>query len=70
MRFAEADVAYQHDVCLGCDEGQTEQVLDLRAVDLSIGVRGQAIPISLFRLKGRLPPADLRLHSATRVLQD
>src|SRR6202050_2386578 len=34
MRFAEADVADQDDVGLGCDEGQTEQVLDLRAVDL------------------------------------
>src|SRR6266446_5022312 len=34
MRLAEADVADQDDVGLGCDEGQTEQVLDLRAVDL------------------------------------
>src|SRR6202049_3129257 len=34
VRLAEADVAYQDDVGLGCDEGQTEQVLDLRAVDL------------------------------------
>jgi hypothetical protein len=29
-----ADVPYQDDVGLGCDEGQTEQVLDLWAVDL------------------------------------
>jgi hypothetical protein len=28
MRFAEADVADQDDVGLGCDEGETEQVLD------------------------------------------
>src|ERR1700674_6036681 len=34
MRFAEADVADQDDVGLGCDEGETEQVLDLWAVDL------------------------------------
>src|SRR6202049_726592 len=34
VRFAKADVADQDDVGLGCDEGQTEQVLDLRAVDL------------------------------------
>src|SRR6516165_3457263 len=33
MCLAEADVADQDDVGLGCDEGQTEQVLDLRAVD-------------------------------------
>ena len=30
----EADVADQDDVGLGCDEGQAEQVLDVRAVDL------------------------------------
>jgi hypothetical protein len=34
MGLAEADVTDQDDVGLGCDEGQTEQVLDLRAVDL------------------------------------
>jgi hypothetical protein len=34
MRLADADVTDQDDVGLGCDEGQTEQVLDLRAVDL------------------------------------
>jgi hypothetical protein len=34
VRLAEADVADQDDVGLGCDGGQTEQVLDLRAVDL------------------------------------
>jgi hypothetical protein len=34
VRFAKADVADQDDVGLGCDEGQTEQVLDLRTVDL------------------------------------
>jgi hypothetical protein len=33
MRLAEADVADQDDVGLGCDEGQAKQVLDLRAVD-------------------------------------
>ena len=32
--FAKADVTDQDDIGLGCDEGQTEQVLDLRAVDL------------------------------------
>jgi hypothetical protein len=31
--LANADVADQDDVGLGCDEGQTEQVLDVRAVD-------------------------------------
>lgn len=34
VRLAKADVTDQHDVGLGCDEDQTEQVLDLRAVDL------------------------------------
>jgi hypothetical protein len=34
VRLAKADVPYQDDVGLGCDEGQTEQVLDLLAVDL------------------------------------
>jgi hypothetical protein len=29
MRLAEADVADQDDVGLGCDEGQAKQVLDL-----------------------------------------
>ena len=33
MGFANANVTDQDDVGLGCDEGQTEQVLDLRAVD-------------------------------------
>jgi hypothetical protein len=39
--LAHADVADQDDVGLGCDEGQAEQVLDVRAVDflgLSIGI--------------------------------
>jgi hypothetical protein len=43
MHFAEADVADQDDVGLGCDEGQTEQVPDLRAVDLF----GPTLPTSL-----------------------
>src|SRR4029077_16531581 len=34
MSLADADAADQDDVSLGCDEGQTEQVLDLWAVDL------------------------------------
>jgi hypothetical protein len=34
MRLAETDVADQDHVGLGCDEGEAEQVLDLRAVDL------------------------------------
>jgi len=34
MRLAEADIAYQHDIGVGRDEGEAEQVLDLRPVDL------------------------------------
>ena len=34
VRLAEADVADEDDVGVGGDKGQTEQVLDLRAVDL------------------------------------
>ena len=34
MRLAETDGADEDDVGVGCDEGQTEQVLDLRAIDL------------------------------------
>src|SRR5262249_50065322 len=32
--LAEADIADQHNIGVGCDEGEAEQVLDLRTVDL------------------------------------
>jgi hypothetical protein len=34
VRFTEADGTNKHDVGVGCDEVQAEQVLDLRTVDL------------------------------------
>ena len=34
VRLAEADGTNKHYVGLACDEGQTEQVLDLRSIDL------------------------------------
>jgi hypothetical protein len=58
VRFAKADVADEDDVGVAGDKGQTEQVLDLRAVDF-FGPAPLEVLERFDRREARIPDASL-----------